>query len=65
MAKAKMAVWALRRWVGDPRVSKMNRSFAFALGLTVGFPLFAHAEQHDGSYYCAAEFVGGVATMKL
>ena len=36
-------------------------SFAFALGLTIGFPGFAHAQQYDGSYYCVAEFSGGVA----
>jgi hypothetical protein len=41
----------------------MKGSFAFALGLAFGFPVFAdaNAQQHDGSYYCVAEFVGGVA----
>ncbi|MFK4650081.1 hypothetical protein ABIF97_000015 [Bradyrhizobium japonicum] len=35
--------------------------FAFALGLIVGFPGFADAQQYDGSYNCVAEFSGGVA----
>lgn len=35
---------------------------AFALGLTFGFPALVNAQTYgDGSYYCVAEFAGGVA----
>ena len=39
----------------------MKGRFAFALGLVIGFPGFAAAQQYDGSYYCVVEFAGGVA----
>ena len=42
-------------------MSAKKGSFAFAFGLAIGFPVFAEAQQHDGSSYCVAEFVGGVA----
>jgi hypothetical protein len=39
----------------------MKSGFSFALGLAIGFPVFAEAQEHDGSYYCVTEFSGGVA----
>jgi hypothetical protein len=36
------------------------KSGFFALGLAVGFPMFADAQEHDGSYYCVAEFSAGL-----
>jgi hypothetical protein len=39
----------------------MKRSFAVALGLAIGVPMIARGQEHDGSYYCVTEFVGGVA----
>jgi hypothetical protein len=41
----------------------MNGRFVVALGLTI-IPLFADAQEHDGSYYCVTELSGGLAYNK-
>jgi hypothetical protein len=42
-------------------LNAMKASLSFALGLAIGLPVFAEAQEHDGSYYCVAEFSGGLA----
>jgi len=40
----------------------LTSGFAFALAFAVVFPsAVAKSQQHDGSYYCVAEFSGGIA----
>lgn len=39
----------------------IRNSCAFAIGILVVLPAPARSQQYDGSYYCVAEFAGGIA----